>query len=446
MRRDITHTQLRDQLFAVKNKMRQAKKVSLELPAEFTFNKDGVKHFDGITSWFRWDLRDVPVEIDFRKCSSANYQSMSLLILYCWKLKQNNCTVSFIHSNDDSYNGSRVWRMLGAQALFSVTTDPKISFPHNEHKPIFAVRNSDDFKAATSILESFTEQFGLEYQSTLRYIISELLYNVLEHGSSDFFWRGKRYPSPGLVQFTWYEKINELHFIVADNGVGIRQHLSQAHPALSTDQEAIRLAIQPEISGTFGAQDPYSGRNNAGMGLYLSSNIAKKLRGEMYICSGDGVVHISPQDTSARTISHGWPGTFVLLTIRMDRGTEFALDSMMNEFRERARTEVQARDNAKKEEQLFVSMANFFGSRAEVKEEAINYRNKYLIPAAQAGKTIILDFSDVLSSTHSFLNALLASPIRIFGLRAYKRIRIVNAKSQIHETISYILDDNTDDS
>ncbi|HHA2808729.1 TPA: DUF4325 domain-containing protein [Stenotrophomonas maltophilia] len=446
MKQNRSHlTQIQDQLLIVKRKLRQSKKITLEVPSDFTFNRAGIKHFDPVLSWFKWDLQNVPVEIDLSKCSSANYQSMTLMLLYCWRLSQQKCTVSITLDGEGEMNGSRVWKMLGGLGLFGVMTDPKLNFKSNPHKPTFAIRNSEDFKLAAAAIDDFTAQFGVEYQQTLRYVLSELMYNVLEHGRSDFFYRGHRYPMPAVVQFTWYEKMNELHFVVADTGVGIKKHLSQAYQGLGTDEEAIRLAVQPEVSGTFGSHDPYSDRNNAGMGLYLSSNIAKKLRGDMYIGSGNGLVHISPLDTTSKELKSSWPGTFVLVTIRLDRGTEIALDSMMTEFRERARDEVQARDQAKRSEGVLVSMYNYFGTRAEVKQEAISYRNKYLLPAVREGKSITLDFRDVSSSTHSFLNALLASPIRILGLKAYKRIRIVNVTNEIRETVEYILDDNTNE-
>lgn len=429
----------------VKRKMRQGRKVTLKLPAEFTFNRSGTKYFDTVLSWFQWNLKSIPVEIDFTECSSANYQALSLLIHYCWKLKQQDCTVSFILGGNDEYNGSRVWSLLGAQGLFAVSTDPKVNFKSNEHKPLFAIRNSDDFKSALASVDGFTLNYSIEYQKTLRYVLSELLYNVLEHGRSDFFWRGHRYPTPSILQFTWYEKVNEIHFIVADIGPGVKSHLTQAYPGIATDEEAIRLAIQPEVSGTFGIQDPYTSRNNAGMGLYLSSNIVRKLRAEMHICSGNGIVHISPTDTTAKTIGASWPGTFILVTVRIDRGTEFALDAMMSEFREHARTEVKARTNAAQQERLYISVYNYFGRLADVKSEAIQYRDRHLLPAVEKGMSIVIDFADVDSSTHSFLNALLASSIRRMGLPAYKRIRIINASNEIRETIDYILDDNTGD-
>ncbi|WGS50872.1 STAS-like domain-containing protein [Paraburkholderia sp. D15] len=436
---------LKDQLYGVRRKIKQTAKRQIKIPAEFTFNRGGVKYFDQVLKILDWNIKNVPVEIDFTECRSANYQAVALLIPYCWKLKQQGCTISFKLENDGNQNGSRVWSMMGAHGLFAVTTDPKTNFKSNEHKPLFAIRNSDDFKLGLATADEFTAGFGVEYQKTLRYVLSELLYNLLEHGKSDFSWKGHRYPTPGALQFTWYEKVNELHFIVADIGVGVKAHLSQGYPGLATDEEALRLAVQPEISGTFGKQDPYSNRNNAGMGLFLSSNIIRRLRADMHLISGNGVLHISPVDTTGRTLDTAWPGTFALVTVRLDRGTEFALDAMMSDFRAQARAEVKARSDANEENRHYLSIYNYFGRYADDKQAAISYRDKHLLPAVAEGKTILVDFNDVETSTHSFLNALFASPIRRMGLRAYKRIRVINASKDIRETIDYVLDDNTGD-
>ncbi|MGQ2980279.1 MAG: STAS-like domain-containing protein [Polaromonas sp.] len=425
--------------------MRLNARQQIVIPTELTFNRNGAKHFDQVLRIFDWSLKDIPVEIDLTSCRSANFQAASLLIPYCWKLKQQNCTISFKLDDDADQSGSRVWRMMGAHGLFAVSTDPKVNFKSNGHKPLFAIRNSDDFKHALAAVDAFTNEFGVEYQKTLRYVLSELLYNLMEHGKTDFFWKGHRFPTPSILQFTWYEKVNELHFIVADIGVGVKRHLSQTYPGLASDEDALRMAIQPEISGTFGRQDPYSNRNNAGMGLFLSSNIVRRLRADMYLVSGNSVLHISPTDTTSRVLDVDWPGTFALVTVRLDRGSEFALDTMMNEFRAQARSEVRARSEADEENRHYLSISNYFGRNADDKQAAIAYRDRQLFPAVLEGKAIVIDFNDVETSTHSFLNALLASPIRRMGLKAYKRIRVINATKDIRETIDYVLDDNTED-
>jgi len=439
--RVLSHSQ--DQLLFIKRKLRQQKKVTLKLPAGFSFNRGEIRVFDPVLSFFDWSLQDCPVEIDFTGCSSANYQALSLLVLYCWYLKQHKCSITFLLDKKTEQSASRMWHLMGAQGLFAVSTDSSINFKSIAAKPLVAIRNFQDGKLGIGKTDEFVEKFGIEYQKTLRYVLTELIYNTLEHGKSFFNWRGQRFPSPSLLELSWYDKAEEIAILIGDTGIGVQAHLAQAYPKPASEEEALRLAIQPEISGTFGKQDPYSNRNNAGMGLFLSSNIVRRLRADMYLVSGDGVLHVSPNDLTSQTIQHRWNGCFALLIVKLDQTYKFAYDQMMSEFREQARTEVSTRQTAEIDNKHYLSIYNYFGKNADDKQAAINYRNRYLLSEVDSGKTLILDFSNVASSTHSFLNALLASPIRRMGMAAYKKIKIVNAASDIRETIDYVLDDNT---
>lgn len=434
---------LREQLYPAKYKLRAEKRVNLRIPAGFSFNRGGTKNFDPVVDFFDWTLNDVPVEIDFTGCSSANYQALALVIPYCWHLKQKNCSISFKFDKEQEQSASKMWRMMGGYGLFAVTTDTAVNFKSTDVKPLIAIRNPTDLKAALDKAESFVAKFGLEYQRTLRYVLAELLYNATEHGRREFSWRGKRLNTPAIIQFSWYEQANEIGILVADVGMGVHAHLAQAYPAIASDEEALRLAIQPEISGTFGRQDPYTNRNNAGMGLFLSSSIVRRLRADMHLVSGNSVLHVSPNDLTSHPLRNPWNGTFVLITMRLEQSYQFALDQMMQELREQARAEVSARTTDEKEQRHYINVYNYFGKNADDKQAAISYRNRHLLPAIDEGKVLILDFDGVETSTHSFLNALLASPVRRLGMSAYKRIKISRAKTDIRETIDYVMDDNT---
>ena len=88
--------------------------------------------------------------------------------------------------------------------------------------------------------------------------ILETLAFFEDDGSSN-----KRLPS--LIQYMWYVKRDEIQFIVGDVGMGNKRHLSQTYPELEDDEQALRKAIQPQVSGTFGKSDPYTNKNNAGI-------------------------------------------------------------------------------------------------------------------------------------------------------------------------------------
>ncbi len=337
-----------------------------------------------------------------------------------------------------------MWRQLGGRGTFPVLFNTNQTFKGGRFKPLLPVRGSDDFKKVIAAVDDYTSDFNIQYADTLRYVLSELLYNTLEHGkifgSNEI--RGRRIPS--IAQFAWYKRSNEIQFIIADIGIGIKNHIEQAYPGQLSHIDAIRLAVKPQKSGTFGSNDPYKDKNNAGMGLYISSNIIKRLNAEMHILSGDGLLHISPRDVTGRTLSTDWPGTFVLVTLRLEDEPSFVLHNLLQEFRDQAQTEQSNADKQEEQTRFYLNMQNYFGRYAEDKEAAINFKEKYIFLAIEEGKDIVIDFVNVHSSPHSFLSALLASPIKRLGMKAYKKIKIINATAEIRETIDFILDDNTE--
>lgn len=421
----------------------QPEPVYLKLPHRFSFRDHDTYEFEEALSFFDWDIHGRQVKIDISECKAANYQTLSLLVLYSWHLKNNGCTVSVIESKEEQ-GASEMWRQLGARGTFPVLFNSRQTFSGKKYKPLLAVRNNEDFKRVLATADDYTSGFNLEFIDTLRYVLSELLYNTLEHGKQYGSSRIRNIRIPSIAQFTWYKTRNEIQFIIADNGVGIKKHIEQAYPGQATHLDALRTAIQPKRSGTFGASDPYTNKNNAGMGLYLSTNIIKRLNAEMHIISGDGLLHVSPMDITGKNLNHSWPGTFVVVTLRVDDQPIFALHDLMQEFRKQAITEQKNADERDRKTTFYLHVENYFGRYPVDKEAAIKFKEKYIFPAISEGKDLILDFVNVQNSPHSFLSALLASPIKRLGMSAYKKIKILNAHPEIRETIDFILSDNTD--
>lgn len=335
-----------------------------------------------------------------------------------------------------------MWRRMGAQGWSQVFFNSTQNFNSTKYKPLIALRTQEDFSRALATAEEFAKNFNVEYEKTLRYVVSELLYNALEHGSAACESR-KDVRIPAIIQFSWYKERNELHFVVADLGIGIKRHLEQSYQPFEDHSAAIRKALEPQVSGTFGTRDPYSGKNNAGMGLFISSSIVRRVHADMHIVSGDGLVHISPRDVTSRTLAAAWPGTLVHVAVRLGAILDIDLHKMMTEAREQARREVDVAANREAEDRFLLHVRNYFGPYAEDKFAATRYRDRHLLAAVEAGKTVLIDFDGVVSAPHSFLSALLATPIQRMGLLAYKRIKVVNASPEIRETIDYILDENT---
>lgn len=409
----------------------------ITLPKSCKFKSHEYYDFNSLLQLFDWKIRNEYLSIDFSQCFEANYQALSLFVLYIWHLRINNCFVK-CHFNDiyDRQGASKMWVKMGAQGLFNIQDDSNENFRGSYDKPLFAVRNNRDFSNALEKAESYTENFDIEYEKTLRYIIAELLYNTLEHGRNS---RG----IPSLIQFTWYQRKGEISFIVADLGIGIKRHIRQAYPDIEDDISAIKHALKPQVSGTFLRSTPYAAKDNAGVGLYLSSNIIRKLRADMHIVSGNGVVHISPTDITDRKINSYWPGTLIYVTIKLGVSEDISLGKMMSEFRVAAASELSQGEEKDNKKQFYLNVRNYFGRYAEEKTRAIDIRDTKIIPAVDDNQILLIDFEDVVSAPHSFLSALLAVPIRRYGMSAYKMIKIINAEPEIRETIDYILNENT---
>jgi len=115
----------------------------------------------------------------------------------------------------------------------------------------------------------------------------------------------------------------------------------------------------------------------------------------------------------------------------------------MAELREVAGREISRSEKEESSNRQLLVVNNYFGKHAEDKDAAITHRNRYLLPAIEEGRSILIDFNNVENAPHSFLSALLATPIKRLGMDAYKKIKIVNASPEIRETIDFILDENT---
>lgn len=392
----------------------------------FTFDNFDFYEFDKFLKKFDWSLKDKKVEFHFDKNGIFPDINFCLLHIYWTFLFNEKCKLD-IRIGDRKY-GTPKTIQEDWLSLINSTKD----WSKETMRPLL-VNNSDDREKALEFGEKYTENLDIEYEKTLRYILNEILYNTLEHGRN-----GTDIPS--LLQFFWDEESAELSFIVVDVGVGIKKHLRQTYPNLATDTEAILHAIKPQISGTFGkSQTGYETINNAGVGLYFSSNIAQKLNADMFIVSGNGFVHISPNEVISQELNHQWKGTFVYVKMKLGLVKDLNLQKMISEITKAIPKVVKDTEN----NTLYVSVRNYFGRYAEDKDLAKKIRDEKLLPAVAESKTLTIDFEDILSAPHSLLNAMLATPIERLGLSAYKKIKIINAAPEIRETLDFIFDDNT---
>ncbi len=189
--------------------------------------------------------------------------------------------------------------------------------------PLTTIKDSEE------LTDFITEMIPLLHLSphqvdSIRYVVSELVRNVLEHADSR---------QGSIVSAQYHKKSNMIRIGIADRGVGIKKTINHSHVA-NTDIEAIQLALTPGITGTTSREG--GTEYNAGAGLFFIKSIAKVKRNFFMIYSGNAMYKLL-KGTSDRLYAdpfrdrHSkdddfpyWQGTVVGIDISLDETKEFS--------------------------------------------------------------------------------------------------------------------------
>lgn len=160
----------------------------------------------------------------------------------------------------------------------------------------------------------------------IRYVISELGRNVLEHSESSV---------GGFVCAQYFKDKRRIAIGMADAGIGIFNAMRTYHHPRD-EKHAFQLALTPGISGA----TPRIGGNetNAGAGLFFIRSIAKTSGNYFFIYSGNtsyklvrkqkntNLLHADPfaEANSIRTDLPHWKGTAIGIDINVDETREFS--------------------------------------------------------------------------------------------------------------------------
>ena len=194
--------------------------------------------------------------------------------------------------------------------------------------PLTTITDSDEL---TRFITDMIPLLHLEpkHADPIKYIVSELVRNVLEHARSKH---------GAVLSAQYYKKSNTIRIGIADTGVGIKETINMSHYA-PTHLEALRLALMPGITGTTRREG--GTEFNAGAGLFFIKSIAKVNRDFFLIYSGNSMYKLLKLNADARRIRlhadpfsdrHSkeenfpfWNGTVVGIDISLDATKEFSL-------------------------------------------------------------------------------------------------------------------------
>ena len=190
----------------------------------------------------------------------------------------------------------------------------------------------------------------------IRYVVSELARNVLEHSLSEH---------GAILSAQYYKKSNTIRIGIADTGIGIRKTINKSYNA-KDDLESIRLALMPGITGTTRREG--GTEQNAGAGLFFTKSIAIVNRDYFMIYSGRAMfkllkykpaakytpLHIDPfDDRHSKGMDFPfWHGTAVGIDISLDTTREFSM--LLDFIRDTYAKAVRERKKAKYRKAKFI--------------------------------------------------------------------------------------------
>lgn len=222
-----------------------------------------------------------------------------------------------------------------------------------EHDPSGRFITLQVIKDSKQLDEFITDMVPLlhsepEKVEPIRYVIFELVRNVLEHASSE---------EGAIICAQYYQKSNTIRIGVVDNGMGIRKSMGRSY-STKTDMEAIVLALTPGITGT--TRKIGGNEENAGAGLFFIKSLAKVNRDFFVVYSGNGMYKLlkNPKGKEIKLVSdplrdhssHGnnysyWQGTVVGIDLCLDDHADFKglLDSIRGVYRKARKQKIKER-------------------------------------------------------------------------------------------------------
>jgi anti-sigma regulatory factor (Ser/Thr protein kinase) len=289
------------------------------------------------------------------------------------------------------------------------------------------IMHFEEIESAASEISHLILPGEEEGRRTIYYVLVELLRNVVQHSHD---------PMGGVVAAQRMDQqqqytVPAIQVAVADAGIGIREALRGLHPELKTPGEALEKALRPHISGTF--EEGLTGsQQNAGMGLFFISEMAKLTAGRLLVASrGDAV--LLEGDLEGNEIHKikllgmpGFPGTLVSFELPLGEVRDFnALIQRVAE-RAKARTPQRAVHHWLKYEEPGQLIRFLVRQTSEDTVAAQHFASEELESRLLEKQSFILDFRGIEVTTQSYLHALLFEVLRLAWARRIP-IYIANA-------------------
>lgn len=197
-------------------------------------------------------------------------------------------------------------RFSGLHELVHGGPAPDTGHPKNETVPLhqFDKHTWTREKVLTDLVRRHMPDMAADSGDLLRLCYSEIAQNIEDHAKS---------PIGGVGCARYFKQTRELRIAVADRGIGIAKALRSAGHRVGSDEDAL---LQVSRGGVSSKSRP----NNAGQGVSNLVLITRGNLGSLIIVSGSGLLCVRHDRTRFETMSSAFPGTAVLLALRVESG------------------------------------------------------------------------------------------------------------------------------
>lgn len=279
-----------------------------------------------------------------------------------------------------------------------------------------------------------------DLKDTIYYVLNELMRNVIQHSED---------PDGGLLIA---QKMRSGYFgdskpcvqiTVVDNGIGILKSLQTFHK-IDDAERALLASVKPHFSGAFPEERIGGTDVNAGLGLFMISEIAKELGGYMAICSSGKLLSIKGNGDENNTTAikdAPFDGTFVVFEIPVN-----CTLADYNEMLKRIYAKAEERSQKKKHRIPVISFdANSMGeckkflvkACAENVTKAKQSVDELLLPILRNKQNLCLNFTGVSIATQSFAHSLLKRLI-VEARRRKCTLFIEGANAKVKDAIEFV--------
>lgn len=272
----------------------------------------------------------------------AHMDPMTLAITAAWGgwCRKRSCTVE---AQNAAGNHCNYFARMGLFQHLGVQYEADLQ-AHEETGRFLSlrqVRSTDELGAViadvSALLHLDTE---LDALTAVRYCLSELIRNVLEHSGSLKNEQAGEFGGAYVCAQRYVNKNpKRVSIAVVDCGWGIPEHLGFQYPKAKSDhREALRLAMELGITGAYKG-GMYAAPENAGAGLFFTRAIAKVTGGYFVLVSGDAAYRLRRSKGAERqriygnafderhdlwTLPSPWIGTVAAVEIATDEIPSFS--------------------------------------------------------------------------------------------------------------------------